>query len=96
MVMVIKLSIELNHYRIQQVRIPLNEKISIRKICQIFLNYGYYEGMTFSDNHNELNYWWQTLEDYLDKEDINNFISKDLITEITSRIIEIIPKEYIN
>ena len=27
---------QLNHYKIQQVRIPLQEKISLKKICQIF------------------------------------------------------------
>jgi hypothetical protein len=35
-----KIIIENNHFIIQQVRIPLNEKPSIRKIIQIALNIG--------------------------------------------------------
>jgi len=36
--------IENNHFIIQQVRIPLNEKPTIRKIIQIALNIGQYRG----------------------------------------------------
>jgi hypothetical protein len=36
--------IEINHFIIQQVRIPLKEAPSIRKIIQIALNIGQYKG----------------------------------------------------
>ena len=39
-----KIIIENNHFIIQQVRIPLNEKPTIRKIIQIALNIGQYRG----------------------------------------------------
>jgi len=39
-----KIIIENNHFIIQQVRIPLNEKSTIRKIIQIALNIGQYRG----------------------------------------------------
>lgn len=39
-----KIIIENNHFIIQQVRIPLNEKPTIRKIIQIALNIGQYKG----------------------------------------------------
>jgi len=39
-----KIIIENNHFIIQQVRIPLTEKSTIRKIIQIALNIGQYKG----------------------------------------------------
>lgn len=39
-----KIIIENNHFIIQQVRIPLSEKPTIRKIIQIALNIGQYRG----------------------------------------------------
>jgi hypothetical protein len=39
-----KIIIENNHFIIQQVRIPLTEKPTIRKIIQIALNIGQYRG----------------------------------------------------
>ena len=39
-----KIIIENNHFIIQQVRIPLTEKPTIRKIIQIALNIGQYKG----------------------------------------------------
>jgi hypothetical protein len=39
-----KIIIEFNHFIIQQVRIPLTEKPTIRKIIQIALNIGQYRG----------------------------------------------------
>jgi hypothetical protein len=38
--------IEKNHFLIQTVRIPKNEKPSLRKVCQIALNIGQYQGYT--------------------------------------------------
>ena len=36
--------IEKNHFLIQTVRIPKNEEPSLKKVCQIALNIGQYEG----------------------------------------------------
>ena len=36
--------IEKNHFLIQTVRIPKNEEPSLRKVCQIALNIGQYQG----------------------------------------------------
>ena len=38
--------IEKNHFLIQTVRIPKNEEPSLKKICQIALNIGQYQGYT--------------------------------------------------
>lgn len=38
--------IEKNHFLIQTARIPHNEEPSIKKICQVALNIGQYEGYT--------------------------------------------------
>jgi hypothetical protein len=38
--------IEKNHFLIQTVRIPKNEEPSLRKVCQIALNIGQYQGYT--------------------------------------------------
>lgn len=38
--------IEKNHFLIQTVRIPENEEPSLKKVCQIALNIGQYQGYT--------------------------------------------------
>ena len=38
--------IEKNHFLIQTVRIPKNEEPSLKKVCQIALNIGQYQGYT--------------------------------------------------
>ena len=58
--------IEINHFLIQTVRIPLNEEPSIRKIIQIALNIGQYTG---SGGKKEK---WMNLESYLTKDNIEN------------------------
>ena len=71
--------IEINHFLIQTVRIPLNEKPNIRKIIQIALNIGQYTG---SGGKKEK---WMKLENYLTKENIkklDSMIPEDLLQNI--------------
>lgn len=74
-----KIIIENNHFIIQQVRIPLNEKPTIRKIIQIALNIGQYRGsggkMIF-DNINQ----------FISRKDIVE-LSKHISNEIVKKII---------
>lgn len=71
---------EKNHFIIQQVRIPLKEKPSIRKIIQIVLNIGQYRGIGagYHINFNGIN-------DFLHKDDIINlskYITDDIVKQI--------------
>lgn len=50
-----KIIIENNHFIIQQVRIPLTEKPTIRKIIQIALNIGQYKGSGGKMNFDNIN-----------------------------------------
>ena len=68
--------IELNHFLIQQVRIPLQEKPSLRKIIQIALNIGQFNGVV-PDNFMIKNKNLNKLTTYISKEDIIN-ISNDI------------------
>jgi hypothetical protein len=71
--------IEINHFIIQTIRIPLNEKPTLRKIIQIALNIGQYTGSGFPKEP------WMNLENYLTKENIKKIdkqISKQLLNEI--------------
>jgi len=74
-----KIIIENNHFIIQQVRIPLTEKPTIRKIIQIALNIGQYKGsggkMIF-DNIGQFIYWKDIVE-------LSKHISDDLVRKIT-------------
>ena len=56
--------IEINHFIIQTIRIPLNENPTLRKIIQIALNIGQYTGSGFPKEP------WMNLENYLTKENI--------------------------
>lgn len=71
--------IEFNHFIIQTIRIPLNEKPTLRKIIQIALNIGQYTGSGFPKEP------WMNIENYLTKENIkkiNTQIPKNLIDKI--------------
>lgn len=69
---------ENNHFIIQQVRIPLTEKPTIRKIIQIALNIGQYKGsggkMIF-DNIGQFIYWKDIVE-------LSKHIPDDLVRKI--------------
>jgi len=62
--------IEINHFLIQTVRIPLTEKPTIRKIIQIALNIGQYTGSGGKKKK------WMNIDNYLSKENIKKIDSK--------------------
>lgn len=66
---------EKNHFIIQQVRIPITEQPTIKKIIQIALNIGQYNGV----NNNKFIY-------NLKLTDINQFINKSDIVELSKYI----------
>ena len=72
-----------NHFLIQTVRIPTNEEPSLKKICQIALNIGQYQGYTkktiknysqairkISNDLVKLNLAFSTLEEISEKSDL--------------------------
>lgn len=77
-----KLIDEKNHFIIQQVRIPLNEKPTIKKIIQIALNIGQYKGI----NNNKFIY-------NIRFNDIGQFIYKKDIIELSKHIDDEILKK---
>lgn len=77
-----KLIDEKNHFIIQQVRIPLNEKPTIKKIIQIALNIGQYKGI----NNNKFIY-------NIKFNDITQFIYKKDIIELSKHISDEILKK---
>jgi hypothetical protein len=73
-----KIIIEKNHFIIQQVRIPLTEKPTIRKIIQIALNIGQYKGSSrkiFFDNIGQFIYQKDIME-------LSKHIPDDLVGKI--------------
>ena len=76
-----KLINENNHFIIQQVRIPINEKPTIKKIIQIALNIGQYKGT----NNNNFIY-------NIKFNDISQFIYKKDIIELSTHISDKILK----
>ena len=68
---------EKNHFLIQQVRIPLNEKPSIGKILQIALNMGQYKGIVEGEgtNHHP-RYLFRSIYDFIDVKDVNELSDK--------------------
>jgi hypothetical protein len=73
--------IEINHFLIQQVRIPLSEKPNLRRIMQIALNIGQYSV------HVEHNMYFDksNLSDYISLNNwtiLDNLITDDLLSEI--------------
>jgi hypothetical protein len=77
-----KLINENNHFIIQQVRIPLNEKPTIKKIMQIALNIGQYKGI----NNNNFIY-------DIKFNDLTQFIYKSDIIQLSKHISEEILKK---
>ena len=74
-----KIIIEVNHFLIQTIRIPLKEEPSLRKIIQIALNVGQYTG---SGKPKEK---WMNIDNYLTKDDIcriNSKLNKEVINDI--------------
>ena len=70
--------IENNHFIIQQVRIPLKETPTIRKIVQVALNIGQHRGSSGEINFN-------SIDDFITKKDIielSKYISDELVREI--------------
>ncbi len=74
---------EKNHFIIQQVRIPLNEKATIKKIIQIALNIGQYKGV--SNNKYIYNIKFNDIKEFLYKKDIIE-LSKHITTEMIEKI----------
>jgi len=69
--------IELHHFMIQAVRIPIQEQPTILKIIQIALNLGQYEGLMKEKAELHLD-----LDDYIEDHDI-----KEINTKITEEIM---------
>lgn len=74
-----KTIIELNHFLIQTIRIPLLEEPNIRKIIQLALNIGQYTGSGGKKEE------WMTLDYYLSKENIKH-INSELPPDLLSNI----------
>ena len=75
--------IENHHFIIQQVRIPLQEKPTIKKIIQIALNIGQYKG----SNKGKLLINYNNINDFIYKDDIVN-LSKHLDNDIIEKITQ--------
>ena len=82
---------EKNHFMIQQVRIPLQDKPTIKKIIQIALNIGQYKGTNKTKNisktktktKNSIKY--NNINQFIYKNDIiklSNYLTDDIINEI--------------
>ena len=74
---------EKNHFMIQQVRIPLQDKPTIKKIIQIALNIGQYKGTNKTKNSNSMKY--NNINQFIYKNDIiklSNYLTDDIINEI--------------
>ena len=80
-----KLINENNHFIIQQVRIPLNEKPTIKKIIQIALNIGQYKGTC--NNNFIYNIKFNDITQFIYKSDIIE-LSKHISDEIVAKIID--------
>ncbi len=80
--------IEQNHFLIQQVRIPKQEKATIRKIIQLALNIGQLKGTSSSSFLTKIGYKKSNLDQlssYISKNDIERLskhISKDTVLAI--------------
>ena len=78
-----KLINEKNHFIIQQVRIPLNEKLTIKKLIQIALNIGQYKGI--SNNYYIYNIKFNDISHFIHKKDIIE-LSKHISDEILKKV----------
>ena len=73
--------IEMNHFLIQSIRIPLTEKPSLRKIIQLALNIGQYTGSGGTKKE------WMSLDKYLSKNNIskiNSQLNESIIMQINA------------
>jgi hypothetical protein len=78
-----KLINENNHFIIQQVRIPLNEKPTIKKIIQIALNIGQYKGT--NKNNFIYNLKFNNITQFIYKKDIielSKYISDETLEKV--------------
>ena len=78
-----KLINENNHFIIQQVRIPLNEKLTIKKLIQIALNIGQYKGIC--NNNYIYNIKFNDISHFIHKKDIIE-LSKHISDEILQKV----------
>jgi hypothetical protein len=76
---------ENNHFIIQQVRIPLNEKPTIKKIIQIALNIGQYKGT--NQNNFIYNIKFNNITPFIYKKDIID-LSKHISDELVVKVNE--------
>ena len=77
--------IELHHFMIQAVRIPIKEKPTLQKILQIALNLGQYEGLVGEPDDNIVSL---DVKDYLEADDIVH-INEQITNEIMDSIVRI-------
>ena len=81
---------EKNHFIIQQVRIPLNDKPFIRKIIQLALNIGQYKGI--NNNKFIYNIKFNNINQFLFKDDIkelSDHISNEILKKIDEYLISL-------
>ena len=84
--------IESHHFLIQQVRIPTNEKASVKKIIQIALNIGQWKGLPNETIYKDIKYDNTKLDDiytYISKTSLNKlskYIDNDIISNIEKYI----------
>ena len=78
--------IEKNHFLIQTVRIPKNEEPSLRKVCQIALNIGQYQGYTRKTIENS------SIKNYLLNSDCY-ILLKDILTNKNILELELLLKK---
>ena len=86
--------IEVNHFIIQQVRIPLNEKPNLRKIIQIALNIGQFRGSSNRNFRKKISYEKNKLymlETYVKKKDIR-YISECIPDDLINKILNYLEK----
>ena len=77
--------IELHHFMIQAVRIPIKEKPTLQKILQIALNLGQYEGLV---EQPDIRLVSLDVKDYLEADDIVH-INEQITDEIMHSIVRI-------
>jgi hypothetical protein len=77
--------IELHHFMIQAVRIPIKEKPTLQKILQIALNLGQYEGLV---GEPDIRLVSLDIKDYLEEDDIVH-INEQITDEIMDNIVRI-------
>ena len=82
---------ENNHFIIQQVRIPVTDKPTIKKIMQIALNIGQYKGTSKNIKNNSIkNMTYNNINQFIFKNDIvelSNYLTDDIVDSITKHLI---------